>query len=87
MSQRMFCFHYVRNFQVILPHSFVCSLIQFYTSGSKTVPVINDKLSPDGSYPWLADRGKKRVCPTGKLIWWEILYSKYSITLVNELQK
>ena len=67
------CLYYPCNFQVILPHSFVCNLIQFYTSGSKTVPVINGKVSPGGSYltvhNWLADHGKNSlVCPTGKLI-------------------
>ena len=67
------CLYYLRNFQVILPHSFVCNLIQFYTSGSKTMPVIIGKISPGGSHPtvdgWLADRGKNPlVCPTGKLI-------------------
>ena len=42
-------------------------------SGSKTVPVINGKISPGGSYPtvhnWLADPGKNSlVWPTSKLI-------------------
>ena len=38
------CLYYLHNFQVILPHSFVCNLIQFYTAGSKTMPVINGKI-------------------------------------------
>ena len=73
------CLYYLRNLQVISPHSFVCNLIQFYTSGSKTVPVFNNKIRRGGSYltvhNLLADHGKiPLVCPTGKLIWWEILY-------------
>ena len=67
------CLYYLRNFQVILPLSFICNVIQFYTYGSKTMSVTNGKISPGGSYlivhNWLADRGKKLlVCPTGKLI-------------------
>lgn len=67
------CLYYLRNFQVMLPRSFICNLIQFYTYGSKTMSVTNGKISPGGSYlivhNWLAEHGKKPlVCPTGKLI-------------------
>ena len=30
------CLYYLRNFQVILPHSSACNLTQFYISASKT---------------------------------------------------
>ena len=39
------CLCYLRNFQVMLPHSFVCNSIQFYACGFKTVPVLMVKLS------------------------------------------
>ena len=42
--------YHLRNSNIVLPHSFLPNLVQFYTSGSKVVPVINGKLTPAGSY-------------------------------------
>ena len=57
--------YYLRHQNIVLPYSFMSNLIQFYTSGSKTVPVFNGKLSPSGSYPtvtnWMAERGRKEL--------------------------
>ena len=35
---------------VVLPLSFAANLVQFVTSGSKTVPVVNAKIGAGGSY-------------------------------------
>ena len=57
--------YYLRHHNIVLPHSFISNLIQFYTSGSKAVPVLNGKVSPSGSYPtlgnWMSERGKSKL--------------------------
>ena len=45
--------YFLRNLNLILPYNFVASLVQSYTSGSKTVSVLNAKTSPAGSYTTL----------------------------------
>ena len=40
--------YYLHHHNIVLPHSFISNLIQFYTSGSK-VPVLNGKVSPSRS--------------------------------------
>ena len=41
---------YIRNLNLVLPCSFLTNLIQSCTSGSKTVSVLNGKVTPAGSY-------------------------------------
>ena len=64
--------YYLRHHNIVLPHSFISNLIQFYTSGSKVVPALNRKVRPSGSYPtlgnWMSEHGKsKLVAPDGDL--------------------
>ena len=58
--------YHMRFRKAILPFSFISSMVQFYTSGSKTVSVLNGKLSPGGSYftisEWMAKQGKDPLC-------------------------
>ena len=63
------CYH-LRNFQLVLPFSFLGNLIQSSISGSKIVSVINGKTSPGGSYTtfknWIAEKGKIQLpCLSG----------------------
>ena len=63
--------YHLRNSNIVLPHSFLGNLVQFYTSGSKVVPVINGNLTPAGSYftvhSWMSKRAKNPLlCPEGK---------------------
>ena len=63
--------YHLRNSNIVLPHSFLANLVQFYTSGSKVVPVINGKLTPAGSYftvhSWISKRAENPLlCPEGK---------------------
>ena len=63
--------YHLRNSNIVLPHSFLANLVQFYGSGSKIVPVINDKLTPAGSYfnvhNWISKRAENPLlCPEGK---------------------
>ena len=60
------------NFNWILPNSFISNLIQTFISGSKTVSLLNGKLSPGGSsttyYNWLNNTGSEPItCPNGDL--------------------
>ena len=62
--------YYLRNLQLVLPHSFLANLVQSCISGSKSVSVINGKTSPGGSYQtyknWLAIKGSTPLpCKTG----------------------
>ena len=62
--------YYLRNMNLALPYSFVENLIQSYTSGSKTVSVVNSKTSPAGGYKtlnnWWNILGSVRLkCPPG----------------------
>ena len=62
--------YHLRNSNIVLPHSFLSNLVQFYTSGSKVVPVINGKLTPAGSYftvhNWMSKRAEHPLsCPEG----------------------
>ena len=64
--------YYLCHHNIVLPHSFISNLIQFYTSCSKVVPALNGKVSPSGSYPtlgnWMSECGKsKLVVPDGDL--------------------
>ena len=63
--------YHLRNSNVVLPHSFLANLVQFYTSGSKVVPVINGKLTPAGSYftvhRWMSQKAENPLlCLEGK---------------------
>ena len=42
--------YHLKNQNFILPHHFLCNLMQSSISGSKTVSVVNGKFSPAGSY-------------------------------------
>ena len=57
--------YHLRNLNVVLPNSFLYNLVQFYTSGSKTVPAINGKVTPGGSYytvhNWMSKRAENRL--------------------------
>ena len=62
--------YYLPNFNLILPYSFVENIIQSYTSGSKTVLVVNAKTSPAGGYTTLSNwwnilGAKQLMCPEG----------------------
>ena len=64
--------YYLRHHNIVLPHSFISNLIQFYTSGSKAVPALNGKVSPNGIYPtpgnWMSEQGKSKMAvPDGDL--------------------
>ena len=43
-------FYYLRNLNLVLPHSFLGNLVQSCTSGSKSLSVVNGKTSPGGGY-------------------------------------
>lgn len=55
--------YYLRNFQLVLPFSFLGNFIQSSISGSKVVSVMNGKTSPGGCYTtfknWLSEKGAK----------------------------
>ena len=55
--------YYLRNNNLILPHCFMANLVQSFIAGSKTVSVINGKVSPSASYTsyknWMANKGSK----------------------------
>lgn len=60
------------NFKWVFLYSFVSNLIQSFISGSKTVSVLNGKLSSGGSYYtyncWMKEIGSKPLkCPNGDL--------------------
>ena len=42
--------YHLRNRNYVLPHHFLCNLLQSSTSGSKCVSVVNGKCGPSGSY-------------------------------------
>ena len=76
--------YYLHHHNIVLPHSFISNLIQFYTSGSKAVPVLNGKVSPNGSYPtpgnWMSEHGKsKMVVPDGDLETYFDNFERYQI--------
>ena len=54
---------------VVLPLSFAANLVQFVTSGFKTVPVVNAKIGAGGSYPmihdWMEEVGAPLTAPHG----------------------
>ena len=53
--------YYLRNFHLVLPHSFLCNFIQSCSCGSKSVSVVNGKIFPGGSSKtlksWLNSHG------------------------------
>ena len=55
------CIYHLRNFQLVLPFSFLENLIQSIVSGSKIVSMLNGKTAPGGSYStyksWITDKG------------------------------
>ena len=56
--------YYLRNNNLILPHyCFLAYLVQSFNTGSKTVSVINGKVSPSASYTsyknWMLLKGSK----------------------------
>ena len=58
----------LRNFNWVLPNSFILNLIQSFISGSKSVTAVNGKVYPSGSYTtyneWLKLQGSNNlVCP------------------------
>ena len=57
--------YYLRNLNLVLPHCFLINLLQSFTSGSKTVSMLNGKMSAGASYPtykrWLARIGQFSV--------------------------
>ena len=63
----------MRNFNIVLPYSFLKNLSQSLISGSKTETIVNGKLHPSGSYPvtqrWLEEqRSDPLDSPCGDLI-------------------
>ena len=65
--------YHLRNSNIVLPHSFLAKLEQFYTSGSKVIPVINGKLTLAGSYftvhSWMSKRAENLLlCTEGKYL-------------------
>ena len=62
--------YFIRNLNLILPHSFLINLVQMFVSGSKTTSMINGKISPGASYPsyksWLKIQGAEKVSPLFK---------------------
>lgn len=64
--------YFLRNLNLVLPYNFVANLIQSYTAGSKTVSVVNGKVTPGGSYTsvhnWMNLIGEKALtCPEGTI--------------------
>jgi len=64
--------YYLRNFNLVLPCSFMSNLVQSCISGSKSVSVVNGKTSPGSGYStyrkWLEIQGSKQLhCQTGVL--------------------
>ena len=62
----------LRNFNLVLPHCFMSNLVQSCISGSKTVSVVNGKISPGGGYStfqnWVDLQGSKVIeCMPGTL--------------------
>ena len=57
--------YYLRNFNIVLPYSFLKISLQSRISGSKTVTTVNGKLHPSGSYPviqrWLEGQGSDPI--------------------------
>ena len=65
--------YYLRNLNLILPHCFLTNILQCFTSGSKTVSVLNGKVSPSCGYTsyknWLCERGaEKNECPNKDVV-------------------
>ena len=65
--------YHLRNSNIVLPHSFLANMEQFYTSGSKVIPVTNGKLTPAASYftvhSWMSKRAENLLlCPEGKYL-------------------
>ena len=65
--------YYLRNTNLILPHSFSLNLTQMFVSSSKTTSVIDDKLSPSAGYTsyrnWVETQGAvKNTVPGGDII-------------------
>ena len=65
--------YFLRNFNIILPYSFLMNLEQFLVSGSKTVTAVNGKISVGGSYTsvqkWLNEQGSEPLkSPDGDLV-------------------
>ena len=64
--------YHLRNLKRVLPYSFSCNLLQSAISGSKSVSVVNGKLSPGGGYTtfrnWVELQGSKPLsCLAGTL--------------------
>ena len=78
---------HLRNSNIVLPHSFLAKLVQFYTSGSKAVPVINGKLTTASSYftmhSWISKRAENPLlCPEGKYFMHESNPFEASVPLI-----
>ena len=43
--------YFIRNLNLLLPHCFLMNVSQSFVSGSKTVSVLNGKISPSVGYP------------------------------------
>ena len=60
--------YYLRDLNIILPHCFLINLVQIFLSASKTVSVLNGKVTPSCCYKsyknWLELKGSyKLACP------------------------
>ena len=67
--------YYLRNFNLVLPYSFLSNLVQSCISGSKSVSVVNRKTTPGGSYitykNWINVHGKSALkCYGGTIDLW-----------------
>ena len=65
--------YFLRNFNIVLPYSFLINLEQSLVSGSKTVTAVNGKISPGDSYTsvqkWLNEQGNEPLkLPDGDLV-------------------
>ena len=68
-------YYYLRNFNLVLPYSFLSNLVQPCISGSKSVSVVNGKTTPGGSYVtyknWINVHGKSASkCHGGTIDLW-----------------
>ena len=77
--------YFLQNFTLVMPCHFLANLVQSYASGSKTVSVVNGKITPGGSYAtlneWMRSMGSTPLdSPNGDI-------DIYLLTLVDTLLK
>ena len=76
--------YYLRDLNIILPHCFLINLVQSFVSGSKTVSVLNGKVTPSCGYELYKNKlelkgSYKLVCPKNDVITFFDNIGKYVI--------